>query len=341
MSLILHVDGAKWRAHLATVLAESDAQIVPVIKGNGYGFGKKVLAKEAKDLNLPVVAVATVAEANEIETVFPGEILLLSPSASSDSERVIHTISPHSSVFSEKLPKKFVIELLSPIHRHGFALSDLGNALEKYSKGGKCEGIAIHLPIDQKSSAADWIDKSLQSIAERGIDTSEFNNSVWVSHISENDLAKLKLKWPQIVWRIRIGTKLWLGDRTSLKAKAQVLDLHAIEKPTSVGYRQYRVGRGWLVIASGGTSHGVGLEIATPKRDFLSQVKALTKSFLNLFGWNPSPFSWNGKKLEFAEAPHMHLSLLTFKGKNAPKVGSELDVDVRFTTTAFDQVVFD
>jgi hypothetical protein len=37
----------------------------------------------------------------------------------------------------------------------------------------------------------------------------------------------------------------------------------------------------------------------------------------------------------------MHLSLLTFKGKNAPKVGSELDVDVRFTTTAFDQVVFD
>jgi hypothetical protein len=341
MSLILHVDGAKWRAHLATVLAESDAQIVPVIKGNGYGFGKKVLAKEAKDLNLPVVAVATVAEANEIETVFPGEILLLSPSASSDSERVIHTISPHSSVFSEKLPKKFVIELLSPIHRHGFALSDLGNALEKYSKGGKCEGIAIHLPIDQKSSAADWIDKSLQSIAERGIDTSEFNNSVWVSHISENDLAKLKLKWPQIVWKIRIGTKLWLGDRTSLKAKAQVLDLHAIEKPTSVGYRQYRVGRGWLVIASGGTSHGVGLEIATPKRDFLSQVKALTKSFLNLFGWNPSPFSWNGKKLEFAEAPHMHLSLLTFKGKNAPKVGSELDVDVRFTTTAFDQVVFD
>ena len=341
MSLILHVDGAKWRAHLATVLAESDAQIVPVIKGNGYGFGKKVLAKEAKDLNLPVVAVATVAEAQEIETVFSGEILLLSPSASSDSEKVIHTISPHSSVFSGKLPKKFVIELLSPIHRHGFALSDLGNALEKYSKGGKCEGIAIHLPIDQKSSAADWIDKSLQSIAERGIDTSEFNNSVWVSHISENDLAKLKLKWPQIVWKIRIGTKLWLGDRTSLKAKAQVLDLHAIEKPTSVGYRQYRIGRGWLVIASGGTSHGVGLEITTPKRDFLSQVKALTKSFLNLFGWNPSPFSWNGKKLEFAEAPHMHLSLLTFKGKNAPKVGSELDVDVRFTTTAFDQLDFD
>ena len=29
------------------------------------------------------------------------------------------------------------------------------------------------------------------------------------------------------------------------------------------------------------------------------------------------------------------------QGKDVPKVGSELNVDVRFTTTAFDQVVFD
>ena len=341
MSLILHVDGAKWRTHLASVVANSEAQVVPVIKGNGYGFGIKVLAQEAKDLNLPIVAAATVAEAQEIQSVFPGEILLLSPSAHSDSEKVIHTISPHSSVFSAKMPKRFVLELLSPIHRHGFSVSDLGNALDKYSKSGKCEGIAIHLPIDQKTSASDWIDKNLRSITERGIATTEFNNSVWVSHISKKDLNKLTKNWPEIIWKIRIGTDLWLGDRGALKVKAQVLDLHAIDKPTAVGYRQYRVGRGWLVIASGGTSHGIGLEIATPKRDFLSQLKTLTKSFLNLFGWDPSPFSWNGKNLEFAEAPHMHLSLLTLKGKAAPKISSEIDVEVRFTATKFDQVVFD
>ena len=341
MSLILHVAAEKWRTHLATVVANSEAQVVPVIKGNGYGFGIKVLAQEAKDLNLPIVAVATVAEAQEIQSVFPGEILLLSPSAHSDSEKVIHTISPHSSVFSAKMPKRFVLELLSPIHRHGFSVSDLGNALDKYSKSGKCEGIAIHLPIDQKTSASDWIDKNLRSITERGIATTEFNNSVWVSHISKKDLNKLTKNWPEIIWKIRIGTDLWLGDRGALKVKAQVLDLHAIDKPTAVGYRQYRVGRGWLVIASGGTSHGIGLEIATPKRDFLSQLKTLTKSFLNLFGWDPSPFSWNGKNLEFAEAPHMHLSLLTLKGKAAPKISSEIDVEVRFTATKFDQVVFD
>lgn len=341
MSLILHVAADKWRAHLAKIVAGSGAQVVPVIKGNGYGFGKKVLAQEAKNLNLPVVAVATIAEAQEVESVFPGEILLLSPSAHSDSEKVIHTISPHSAVFSPKMPKKFVLELLSPIYRHGFSVSDLANALDRYSKSGKCEGIAIHLPIDQKTSAADWIDKNLRSLTQRGIAAAEFNNSVWISHLSENDLTKLKANWPEINWKIRIGTKLWLGDRTAVKAKAQVLDIHAIEKPTPVGYRQYRVGRGWLVVASGGTSHGVGLEIATPKRDLISQVKTLAKSILNLVGWNPSPFSWNEKKLEFAEAPHMHVSLLTLKGKAAPKIGSELDVEVRFTTTTFDQIVFD
>ena len=239
------------------------------------------------------------------------------------------------------MPKKFVLELLSPIHRHGFSVSELGNALDKYSKSGKCEGIAIHLPIDQKSSASEWIDKNLRSIVERGIDTNEFNNSLWISHISETDLNKLKNNWPQIIWKVRIGTDLWLGDRGALKVKAQVLDLHSIQSPTRVGYRQYRIGRGWLLVVSGGTSNGIGLEVATPKRDFISQAKTLTKSFLNSFGWNPSPFTWNGKKLEFAEAPHMHVSLLTLKGKAAPEIGSELDLDVRFTATTFDKVVFD
>jgi len=33
--------------------------------------------------------------------------------------------------------------------------------------------------------------------------------------------------------------------------------------------------------------------------------------------------------------------LLTLKGKAAPEIGSVIDVEVRFTATTFDQVVFD
>ena len=37
MSLTLTVDGERWRAHLREV-AEATPGIVPVAKGNGYGF---------------------------------------------------------------------------------------------------------------------------------------------------------------------------------------------------------------------------------------------------------------------------------------------------------------
>ena len=44
VSLRLDVD--RWRRHLATV-AEATPGIVPVAKGNGYGFGLPRLAEEA------------------------------------------------------------------------------------------------------------------------------------------------------------------------------------------------------------------------------------------------------------------------------------------------------
>jgi hypothetical protein len=39
MTLTLHIDGARWRANQAAVLADTPG-LVPVIKGNGYGFGR-------------------------------------------------------------------------------------------------------------------------------------------------------------------------------------------------------------------------------------------------------------------------------------------------------------
>ena len=46
MTLTLHVDGARWRANQAAVLSDTPG-LVPVIKGNGYGFGRARLAGQA------------------------------------------------------------------------------------------------------------------------------------------------------------------------------------------------------------------------------------------------------------------------------------------------------
>ena len=43
--------------------------------------------------------------------------------------------------------------------------------------------------------------------------------------VLKKDLNKLKDNWPQIIWKVRIGTDLWLGDRGALKAKAQLLEI--------------------------------------------------------------------------------------------------------------------
>ena len=54
MSLVMHVDAAAWRSHQDAVLA-SDRLTVPVIKGNGYGFGLERLAGEAARLTLSLI----------------------------------------------------------------------------------------------------------------------------------------------------------------------------------------------------------------------------------------------------------------------------------------------
>ena len=65
MPVTLYVDGARWRSHLRhTVSAEPD--LVPVIKGNGYGFGLGRLARRAEWLGSSMIAVGTYGEVPEV-----------------------------------------------------------------------------------------------------------------------------------------------------------------------------------------------------------------------------------------------------------------------------------
>ena len=61
MSLTLTVDGDRWRAHLRAV-AEAHPGLVPVAKGNGYGFGLGRLARKAAWLGCDTLAVGTYSE---------------------------------------------------------------------------------------------------------------------------------------------------------------------------------------------------------------------------------------------------------------------------------------
>ena len=65
MTVRLEVDGDRWRTHLRRV-ALTNPGLVPVAKGNGYGFGLASLARRAEWLGVDTIAVGTYTEIPEV-----------------------------------------------------------------------------------------------------------------------------------------------------------------------------------------------------------------------------------------------------------------------------------
>ena len=91
MTFSLNVQAAKFRSHLVSVMngyASAGAELVPVIKGNGYGFGRGQLAAEASRLGCNRIAIGTVWELGQSLADFSGEILVLEPFNVEDKSEV-------------------------------------------------------------------------------------------------------------------------------------------------------------------------------------------------------------------------------------------------------------
>ena len=160
-------------------------------------------------------------------------------------------------------------------------------------------------------------------------------STVWISHLHSAD--QIKKEFTKLVFRERIGTSLWLGADSALEVTATVLENRKIQG--SAGYQQRRT-RGNVIVASGGTAHGIGL--TAPQNDFslIGRLKTIARALESAFGRMRSPYRHNGKTLDFLESPHMQCSLLIGSGSSQLKPGDELKVRVRYTTTTFDQIIF-
>ena len=78
MSFRLTIDGPAWDRTLHAVAARNPG-LVPVIKGNGYGFGSALLADRARELGVPVVAVGVAAEIDAVRAYYAGDVLVMGP----------------------------------------------------------------------------------------------------------------------------------------------------------------------------------------------------------------------------------------------------------------------
>jgi len=340
VSLTLTVDGERWRRHLREV-ADAHPGIVPVAKGNGYGFGVGRLARKAAWLGVDTLAVGTYDELPEVATRFDGRLLVLSPwrpfVATLDpaiASRVVHTISRADDLddLLERYPRSpYVLELATSMMRHGMTAREL----RRVDSRGHLAGVALHLPLAQVSHLGE-VSRLLNEVVAAGLPTT----TVYVSHLTMAELRAVRASWPDYTIRPRIGTDLWLGDKGALHVTATVLDVHPVERGDAFGYRGRTAPKqGHLLVVSGGTAHGIGLESPMGDSSLKSRAATIARGGLDAVGFVRSPYFIDGKQRLFAEPPHMQASMLFLPaGARVPAVGDEVDVRVRYTATTFDRV---
>lgn len=335
MSLDLYVDGPRWREHLRAT-ADAFPGIVPVAKGNGYGFGLAGLARRTQWLGSDTIAVGTYREIREVEKRFDGDILVLEPWRPGQSDlpygpRIIHTVGrivDLTALSTRDDSPRVALEGLTSMRRHGFAVADLV-AVSKTARGVRVQGHALHLPLGD--GHLDEVETWLSAAPTR---------RWFLSHVGRDELTHLTASHPDLELRARVGTELWLGDRPALSVRSTVLDAHPVGRGDRVGYRQRRIARGGTVlVVSGGTAHGIGLEGPSAAASTRHRARAFAKGGLDAAGRSLSPFVVGGKQRWFVEPPHMQVSLIHVpSGDRIPEVGEQLDVQVRFSTTTFDDI---
>ena len=302
VTITLTVRTASWRAHVARVASAVDG-LVPVVKGNGYGFGRTALARLASEF-CDTVAVGTV---HELEGLPDGlDTVVLTPTlVAPASPDPILTVGCRSHV--EHLGGwggRVLVKLESSMHRYG-GTTDL---VDVARHGGlDVIGVSIHPPLAGSPGAhADEI-RAILAVVDPGL-------TVWLSHLDPPAYASLPTTH---TYRLRLGTSLWHGDKTLLQLSADVLDVRRVRAGQRAGYRQEPVGGdGHLVMIGAGTANGV-----TPLSD------------------GRSPFHFERRRLTLHEAPHMHTSMsFVPEGDPLPDVGDRVDVQRPLTMTAVDAI---
>jgi alanine racemase len=233
---------------------------------------------------------------------------------------------------------RFVLEVVTSMRRHGLDRREL-EAAARLLDGldhPRLAGVAIHLPLGHGSHLRE-VEQLITHVVAADLDT----RTLWVSHLTDDELDRLRVSYADFEIRPRIGTALWLGDRGALRVTATVLDVHEVARGDVFGYRgRSAPKRGHLVVVGGGTAHGIGLEAPTGDTSLKARAATLVRGGLDAAGFVRSPYIIDGQQRLFGEPPHMQASMLFLPhGAHVPEVGDEVDVRVRYTATTFDRIV--
>src|SRR4051794_325727 len=217
MSVVLNVERAAWRAHVRATLDGYGGAVIPVIKGNGYGLRRHLLAEEALRLGLDPIAVGTVHELDGDLPARHRSIVVLTPTLDAHLDGVpenvaltVGSMAQLRHVADRASANPVVIKLRSSMRRHGFEPDDLPRATHR------AEGplaYAVHPPISGDDEA------HVREI-ERWLPALDPAVPVQVSHLGAEAFARLCERHHERAFAIRLGTRLWHGDKSTMQLRA-------------------------------------------------------------------------------------------------------------------------
>lgn len=302
-----------WRSQIAQ-MATAVEGLVPVVKGNGYGFGRLRLAELAGDL-ADTIAVGNVHELAGL----PGgpDVVALTPVGAEafvapDVVALVEHHDPILTVGSEAHVATLVdagwngrvtVKLATDMQRFG---GDAELIQTARTRGLQVIGVSVHPPIaGSDESHVRQVTDLLPAI--------DSSLPVWVSHVSPSAYSALP---DSHRYRLRMGTALWHGDKSALHLGADVLDVREVSAGSTAGYHQSPVASDGRLIAIGaGTANGV-----SPLPD------------------GRSPFHFARTRLALHEPPHMHVSMgFVPDGDACPEVGDQVDLQRPLHATVVDE----
>ena len=302
MTITLTVRTASWRAHVARVANAVDG-LVPVVKGNGYGFGRVALARLAAEF-CDTVAVGTIHELDGLPGDLHAVVLTPTLAAPASTDPILTIGHPTHLDCLVGWRGRVLVKLESSMHRYGGGTDLIEIARDR---GLDVIGVSIHLPL---------VGSSTEHTAEARTLIADVDDAlpVWLSHLDPAAYAALPTTH---TYRLRLGTSLWHGDKSTLQLSADVLAVRPVGAGQHAGYRQGPVDTdGHLVMIGAGTANGV-----TTLAD------------------GRSPFHFEQHRLRLHEPPHMHTSMAFVPdGDPVPDVGDRVDVQRPLTMTTVDAI---
>ncbi len=325
MTVRLTVHRAQWQAHVHSVAAGYGAGLVPVVKGNGYGFGRPVLHRLAADIadvteiavERRTVCVGTVHELHDVPDGLTPLVLTPTLAPPTDDHPVLTVGSLAHVAALAGWRGRVIVKLASSMRRYGVRAAELPDLVGAVTAARlTVEGFGLHLPL-----AGD--DAARRGEIEAWLPHLPPTLPLWVSHLDQASFTALRTAHRERQFRVRIGTALWHGVPRGdfLHLSADVLHTQRVQAGDTAGYFHTLVQfDGTLVAVGAGSTNGIGaLADPDPARR--------------------SPFHFARHRVPLLERPHMHTSMVVVPdGQPCPEVGGRLDVQWPLTTTAIDEL---